>query len=89
MQEIFEHFGKALISLSVMTLLIGLLFHNASDAAGNRGIIAIVKAQIQTVDETEWEFSTYAAESQKQMPVFNTKVMQSCLTGSYLMDRLQ
>lgn len=72
MQEVIEHYGKFILDAMVLLLLMMLIFLEIEDESGNKGILAIIGAQInnESVNYSLYtDFKeTYKKESERTAP---------------------
>ena len=88
MQEIIRVYGKFLISAIVVVLLMAILFGTITDENGNRGILKIVGAHLDTGMQEKWnykEFETLQIENLKPAPEFSFDGSNGFTTGSILL----
>lgn len=72
MEQVLKEYGKLLLEMLAMGLLVTLLFSTVRDDAGNQGIFEIVGANLQTGDrdyDGYADYDRYIEESKKEAPV--------------------
>lgn len=72
MEQVLKEYGKLLLEMLAMGLLVTLLFSTVRDDAGNQGIFEIIGANLQTGDrdyDGYADFDRYIEESKKEAPV--------------------
>lgn len=89
MEQIIRIYGKMLLEIITVMLLILFLFYNIQDEEGNRGIFKIVGAQI-TVESTDYhtysDFGMYLEESKKEYPVITFDAGRSICRGTFFVS---
>lgn len=74
MEQIIKNYGGFLLDAMVLVVLMTLLFMQTTDAEGNRGILHIIGAGIETdgIDYAAYtDIDTYMTESSKPAPVIS------------------
>lgn len=84
MQQMIRTYGKLLLELLILGLLMVLLFSTVVDEKGNRGILNIIGANLQTGEtdyDTYADFDVYMEESRKEAPVIMYETSGTMSTG--------
>lgn len=53
MEKVIRQYGKFLLAAAIIVVLIGTLFFGITDAAGNRGILKMIGAQLKGEERTQ------------------------------------
>lgn len=72
MKQIIDIYGRFLLDVAIVVLLVVLLFSQVQDENGNQGVIQIIGARIDTTDidyAGYTDFDTYVLDSVKEAPV--------------------
>lgn len=84
MEQIIKNYGRFVLDAVVVALLMVLLFSQITDAEGNRGILNMIGAGIDTgsINYADYtDFNTYVAESSKPAPVITYNGSNSIHAG--------
>ncbi len=53
MEKVIRQYGKFLLAVAIIVILMGTLFFGVTDAAGNRGILKMIGAQLKGEEQTQ------------------------------------
>lgn len=53
MEKVIRQYGKFLLAAAIIVILMGTLFFGITDAAGNRGILKMIGAQLKGEEQTQ------------------------------------
>lgn len=90
MKQVMDSFGKFILEAIVLIIFIALLFTSVTDDSGNKGILNIIGAQLQTGGTDYYsyaDFNVYETESKKEAPVISYNGAGTTLyTGSIILS---
>lgn len=85
MKQVMESYGVFVLEALVVSLLLVLLFTQITDKAGNKGVLKIIGAGLETegADYGSYtDFDVYQAESAKSAPIITYDTPAALKTGS-------
>lgn len=89
MEQIIRAYGKFLLDAAVVSLLLGILLANITDAAGNRGIFHIAGAYLTAADmdaRAPEDFAVFREEGKKGAPVISYQETGMLHTGRHVVS---
>lgn len=84
MEQVLRQYGRGILAACTCLLLLLLLFSGITDEAGNRGILKIVGARVQTEQlpyDSFKDFSSVQEEAQRPKPVVEEQFKSSTITA--------
>lgn len=90
MEQIIRQYGRFLLEAAVLAVLMWLLFAGIVDAKGNRGVLAIAGAGVETEEEIleRADVACYGRESEESAPVISYAVDGILYTGEYPVEEI-
>ena len=90
MEQVIKAYGKFLLEITVVAILLGMLFAGLSDAHGNRGVFRMMGAffREQEVPAAYLDFERFRSESEIERPSIVYTAQGSLHVGSYRLDEL-
>lgn len=87
LKQIVKAYGKMFLAIIVVVAVFSLILWNVEDGQGNKGILAIIGAQLPSGEERSGEeYDAYSIEAAKDAPTILFWLPEKFIVGTYELD---